>query len=421
VVEVVIDARREVRTVPRTLFGVNVENMWNANGAWNPWKQAPNEELLGLAKGLNASLYRFPGGTLGDFYDWRDGVGPRAKRPKKQPITGEGDPQPNDFGTDEALDFAKRANGKLLISVNAGTGTSEDAEAWVRYVRERSAKDADQSVTWWEVGNELYHKGEDKASSVGMTPVEYAKKFLAFSKAMRTADPKIRVGAIGLENYGPYQFNSYRGWNETVLRQAGKEIDFFAVHNSYAPVGIPHDTDLRTAYATMLGAPELIRANLKTVSNQIDKHAGPRGKDIVIAVTEWGPLFHIDPKSPYILHTKTLGSALYTASVLKVYMETPRVEVATFFKLSDLNFMGLVGVREGMPLADYLKFEKGTFRATASYLAFQLLATRFERVLVSCKTDGPTFDTKVLGWKSSGCTTPARPWPGSATAPSSAT
>lgn len=397
-VNVFIDANRHVRTIPRTLFGVNVENMWNANGVWNPWKQSLNEEILGLTKELGGTLYRYPGGTLGDFYHWMDGIGPRERRPRTQPITGEGDPQLNDFGTDEALDFAKRSGGHLLLSVNAGTGQAENAAAWVAHVRERAARDEDDSVTWWEVGNELYHKGDDKASSIGMTPEQYGEKFLAFARAMRKADPTIRIGAIGLENYGPYQFNSHHDWNEKVMRLTGAEMDFFAIHNAYAPVGPPQDADLRVVYHTLLGSPELIRANLHTVSNQIDKYAGPRGKKASIAITEWGPLFDVNPASPYILHTKTLGSALFTASTLMVFMETPRVEVATFFKLSDLNFMGLIGVQDGMSLAEYLKFEKGTFRPTACYLAFQLLATRFERELVFCQANGPTFDTRALGW-----------------------
>ena len=39
--------------------------------------------------------------------------------------------------------------------------------------------------------------------------------------AMKAVDPTIRIGAIGLRNYGRYRLNRYNNWNEVVLRKAG--------------------------------------------------------------------------------------------------------------------------------------------------------------------------------------------------------
>lgn len=63
---------------------------------------------------------------------------------------------------------------------------------------------------------------------------------------------------------------SYRGWNEKLLRQAGAEIDFLAIHNAYAPslVVSGAEKDLRSVYRAMLAAPLLIRQNLRQVEEQ---------------------------------------------------------------------------------------------------------------------------------------------------------
>ena len=46
--------------------------------------------------------------------------------------------------------------------------------------------------------------------------------------------------------------------------------------------------------------------------------------EIGLAVTEWGPWFQVDPQGRYTDHVKTLGSALYVASTLKVFVEELR-------------------------------------------------------------------------------------------------
>src|SRR5262249_8170224 len=106
-----------------------------------------------------------------------------------------------------------------------------------------------------------------------------------------------------------------------------------------------------------------------------------------IAVTEWGPFFQLfDMKARFVDHVKTLSSALYTASVLKVFVETPAVEIANAFKLVDPLFTGWIGLRDGR------------YVATAPYLAFELFTTHFGERLVSSTTRAPTHDSRTVGW-----------------------
>ena len=74
----------------------------------------------------------------------------------------------------------------------------------------------------------------------------------------------------------------------------------------------------------MLAAPVLIAANLAAVSKQIEECVPGDAAKIRIAVTEWGPAFAFDPHSRYADHCKTLGSAMFAASTLKAFIESPR-------------------------------------------------------------------------------------------------
>jgi alpha-N-arabinofuranosidase len=153
---------------------------------------------------------------------------------------------------------------------------------------------------------------------------------------------------------------------------------------------------VRTVYAAMLAAPVLIKANLETLSRQIETYAPDRGREVKLSVTEWGPFFHLVPKSRWVDHVKTLGSGLFVASTLKAFIETPRVEVANAFKLNEPSFMGWIQPRDSghltLPAAD------GQYRPTAPYYAMQMYTRHFGSVLVRSTVSSPTYDSQDVGW-----------------------
>jgi alpha-N-arabinofuranosidase len=383
-----VDARSVVRQIPRTLYGANVEWIWNGNYLWRDDTDALDPEALRLARDLGVSLIRYPGGQYSDFYRWRSGVGPRNRRPEVTHAAGRNDRSRPNFGTDEALEFARQIGGELLVTVNAGTGDAREAADWVRYVNGASRR-----VRYWEVGNELYmNEGSATSRAITLNPARYADRFTEFATAMKTADPEIRLLAIGGENQGPYVNVNYSNWNRTVLERAGAHIDLLAVHNAYAPVLIRGgDKDLRTVYRAMLAAPLLIARNLRTVERQIADYAPSRASRIGIAVTEWGPLFQFDPSSRYVDHPKTLGSALFVASALKTFIESPRTEIANIFLLNDLSVLGVIGSRNGNFPAN------PDWTATARYFALQMYTRHFGEQLVQTRTEVGTYDSDAVG------------------------
>ena len=86
-------------------------------------------DMIAMARALRTSIVRF-GGNFTSAYHWRDGVGPRDKRVSMLNIAW-GMPEYNQFGTDEFLRFCQLIDAQPQIALNLGTGTPEEAAAWV--------------------------------------------------------------------------------------------------------------------------------------------------------------------------------------------------------------------------------------------------------------------------------------------------
>lgn len=83
--------------------------------------------------------------------------------------------------------------GEPLICVNYGTGTPEEAAAWVRYANVEKK----YGIRRWHVGNEVDGTWEDGGP---VDPAQYAARFAEFARAMKAVDPTIEV-------YGPSTFS----------------------------------------------------------------------------------------------------------------------------------------------------------------------------------------------------------------------
>ena len=383
-------AERPIREIPDTIYGTNVEWVYSGYGVWDNNKREVYPEVVRLTRELGITLIRFPGGGHADVYHWVDGIGPVEDRPTTPHLFASSPTSKHVFGTNEALHFADVVGGELLITVNIITGTADEATKWIEYVNKPNS----MRVKYWEIGNESYgqpHKPES------ITPQEYIKRFREFAPAMLAANPNIKIGGISGVNLGRRMATGVANWNELILTNLGNDMDFVAVHNAYypMPVGVlavfedgsplpAGGVTVRQIYSAMLAAPLTVERNLDVLQKQIVFRI-PTGKRPVIAVTEWGPYFHAIPQSPVVDHVKTLGSAVYVADVLRVFIECRTLEIANFFKLLDNAFMGWIGYRNG------------ELTAKAPYYAFQMYTKHFGSILVNSKTSSPTYDSPALG------------------------
>ncbi len=379
-----IDTTRVVREIPRTLFGTNFEWFNDADGMAER-DGSIDPVWISLVQKEGIDNIRFPGGTLSDYYNWRDGIGPVEERPVTDHPTDQGR-SPNVMGTPEFLRFCQAAGAQPLLTVNAGTGTPEEAAAWVAYCNapsnsERAADGlpAPANVRLWEVGNELYLPGNpgDK-KKITIPPEEYADRFLKFAAAMRKVDPTIKLMAIGTANSSIIPL-PYPHWTETLLKKAAPEMDYIAVHNAYYPMIFGRrGLGLKEVYQSLWAAPEAVDRSLRALDALLARYE--KGRHIEIAVTEWGALFSNERQ--WVDQVKTMGTSVYLARLMQVFIGEPRVTVTDYFKFTDHTYMGWVGYNQ---------------KPKVPYYMFQLYSRHFGSRLVETTVESPTYDVDQVG------------------------
>jgi alpha-N-arabinofuranosidase len=65
------------------LGGVIYDGIWVGENSKVPNVDGIRKALVDHMRTIKAPVVRFPGGCFADSYDWRDGVGPRDKRPRR--------------------------------------------------------------------------------------------------------------------------------------------------------------------------------------------------------------------------------------------------------------------------------------------------------------------------------------------------
>ncbi|HXC01299.1 MAG TPA: alpha-L-arabinofuranosidase C-terminal domain-containing protein [Opitutaceae bacterium] len=380
-----VQAGTLLNPIPSGLFGTNLEWFNQGDGLADAQGNL-DTSLLTTAANQETSTLRFPGGTLSDFYHWQNGVGPVNSRPV-MPHGADPGSERDVYGTPEFLKTCQLIAATPLITANVGTGTASEAAGWVDYCNnpkntQRLADGVDPTmrVPVWELGNELYLNGSVPQQQITMTPQAYAQQVLSFATAMRNADPSIQLMAIGVPNRTAYSLTQYQNWTQTVLQTCASQIDYIAYHNAYFPGFFgTNDPTLQTGYQAMWAAPETINQELTQLEGWIAQYQ--QGRNIGIAITEWGPLFGMFPD--WIDHNKTLGSAVYVGRVMQVFLAHPKVKIATYFKMVDNTCFGW---------DSYLNQPK------VPYYVIQLFTKHFGTSMVSTSVTSPTYSTSEVGY-----------------------
>jgi alpha-N-arabinofuranosidase len=378
-----INVEKVGREIPRRLFGTNLEWFNSADGI-SDRDGAVDPAWVSLARDEGVENIRFPGGTLSDFYHWRDGVGPQDQRPERDHPTDSGRSR-NAFGTPEFLRFCQAVGAEPLITANAGTGEAAEAAAWVAYCNRRSGNAAEDGVpanakvTLWEVGNELYLPGNPTDKKIiTVSPEAYTQRFLGFAAAMRNVDPAIKLMAIATANSTEQQL-PYPNWTDTLLKGAASQIDFLAIHNAYFPMIFGRTgLTMKEVYQSLWAAPEAVDRSLTALDALISKYEN--GRHIEVAVTEWGALFSFDRE--WLDQVKTMGTSVYLARLMQVCISQPRVTVADYFKFTDRSMMGWVGYDQ---------------KPKVPYFVVELFARHFGSRLVEASVQSPTYSVAQVG------------------------
>ncbi|ESK91159.1 glycoside hydrolase family 51 protein [Moniliophthora roreri MCA 2997] len=233
-----IDPSRHISRVDPRIYSGFTEHMGrciyggiyepdNQHGLADP-KTGLRKDVLATLKELNVPIFRYPGGNFVSSYRWQDGIGPKHLRPRRPELAWLTE-ESNQFGTDEFMAFCREMGAEPYICLNMGTGTLEDALAWLEYcnssanthyanLRRQNGHPEPYNVKYWSLGNEVWGPWQ-----VGqMEAQDYAKKAYQWAKALKLLDPSIKLVSCGETGHAD--------WDRVVLKKLAPVIDFHSIH-----------------------------------------------------------------------------------------------------------------------------------------------------------------------------------------------
>lgn len=345
IVHLTINAGQPIRTADARWFGLNA-------ATWDGFYDTPT--TVSLLNQLGTRVIRLPGGSLSDEYHWvLDQSGTNTWR------------WVTSFANFMHVITNTGVNAQAIITADYGTGTPQEAAAWVAYCNAtttstvalgvdakgtnwqtagywaslraaaplgsddgknflRISRTAPLGFQYWEVGNECYGGWETDSNTVAHDPYTYALRATNYIALMRAVDPTIHIGVVSTPGEDSYVNNtshpafnaregvSHNGWTPVLLatlRSAGVTPDFL-VHHFYSESGSDND-------ATLLQASANWASDAANLRQQITDYIGSNGTNIELLVTE-----NNSDSGPEGKQSTSLVNGLYLADSLAQLMKT---------------------------------------------------------------------------------------------------
>jgi hypothetical protein len=329
-VNVSLNATQSVRIADARHFGVNLA-IWD--GTYEPNNYATTAALLNE---MGCTTVRMPGGSLSDEYHWSSNT-----------TLSNAWQWQTSFA--EFMRVATNVNAQAFVTVNYGSGSPQEAAAWVAYANGDAAlygtpgditigvdpggrdwrtagywarlrsltaasnpdnqfdflamgRSAPLGIRNWEIGNECYGTWERDTNALPNHAYTYAIRATNYIALMKAIDPTIKVGVVGVPGESAYA-NGYTdhparnprtgqtnyGWTPvllTTLKNVGVTPDFL-VHHHY-----PQWTDPNNVVAspdndvTLLQSTGNWASDAANLRQQISDYFGSAGTNIELVVTE---------------------------------------------------------------------------------------------------------------------------------------
>lgn len=330
--------------VDDNLFSSFIEHLGRAvyTGIYEPGHPSADEQgfrkdVIDLVKELRVSLVRYPGGNFLSGYDWKNGIGPKDKRPVKLDRAWH-TIETNEIGIDEFYDWSQKAGTSIMGAVNMGTGTPQDAGDIVEYcnfeggtywsdLRKANGHRTPYGIKTWCVGNEM-----DGPWQIGhLDADEYGKKALEAGKIMKWTDESIKLVVCGSATTS---MPTYPAWDRTVLEHTYDIADYISIHRYYENFG--NDDDFLASFFDM---DDFIKTSCATCDYV--KAVKRSKKTMYLSFDEWNVWYqqnqmpHPWEKAPRILedHYSLLDALVVGGLAITLLNHADRVKVACLAQL----------------------------------------------------------------------------------------
>jgi alpha-N-arabinofuranosidase len=289
--KVLIDRDATIGTTDPRLFGAFVEHLGRCvyGGIFEPGHPQADErgfrrDVLELVRELGPTIMRYPGGNFVSGYNWEDGVGPLADRPRRLDLAWMST-ETNAFGTNEFIDWCRLAGIEPMLAVNLGTRGADAARNLLEYcnhpggttlseLRREHGWPEPHAIKFWCLGNEMDGPWQMEAK----TPTEYGRVATEAAKMMKWIDPTIELAACGSSGRAMPTFGT---WEDVVLEHCFDHVEYISLHtylNNYAG-----------DYPAFFASPDLMDSFIEEVVAIADAVAARRrsSKRIWLSFDEW--------------------------------------------------------------------------------------------------------------------------------------
>lgn len=387
VVQLQARANQPGPTISRDIFGQFAEHLGSGiyGGIWvGPDSRTPNvrgirSDVVAALRAIHVPNVRWPGGCFGDNYHWRNGIGPRTKRPATLNPDWGGVIEPNSFGTHEYFDFLGQIGAEAFISENIGSGTVQEAADWFEYMtsdkatnlaKDRAANGhpAPYKVKYLGLGNENWGCGG------AMSPDHYVEEMKRFDRYTRNYNPAQQAPSTAMKRIAVGWDSGNDDYTDAVMRAwkaknwawdiEGVSLHGYTIPNSWEKKG-PSVGFGEDEYAKGIRATLRMREWIAHQSAIMDKY-DPE-KKVGLYVDEWGIWTDSNPGTNpgFLQQQNTLRDAIIAALNLNIFMRnSDRVRGA--------NIAQMVNVLQAMILTDGPKMVlTPTYQVYRMYVPFQ--------------------------------------------------
>jgi alpha-L-arabinofuranosidase len=391
--DLVLKADQPGLVINRHIYGQFAEHLGHGvyGGLWVgedspiPNTRGIRNDVVSALKGLNIPVLRWPGGCFADEYHWRDGIGPRDKRPKMINTTWGGVVEDNSFGTHEFMDLCEQLGCDAYVTGNVGSGTPEEMMEWIEYMtsdtqstianeRRQNGRDKAWKLAYFGVANEAWGCGGN------MRPEYYSDLFRRYNTFVK--------------NYGankPYRIASGAdggnlNWTTVLMDQIGSQMNGVSVHyytlpswTNWSAKGSStefNEHDWMATISRTLGMDGILSRH-----SAIMDRTDPR-KRIGLIVDEWGNWYDVEPGTNpgFLYQQSTMRDAITTALNFNIFhRHADRVAMA--------NIAQMVNVLQSMILTDgprmtvtptYWVFDLYKVHQDATFLPVSLLTPDYK-------------------------------------------
>lgn len=341
---ITVDAGAPVRTVNDRMFGLNAV-LWDG--------RTSDPQTISLISAAGLRFIRIPGGSLSDEYHWTTNT--------SLANTWHWASSTSDFAA-----LITALNAQATCVANYGSGSPEEAAAWVAYFNApatllgtssdvalgtdakgvnwktagywsslraaaklgtddglnflRLGRAAPVGVKCWEIGNEVYGATwETDQNTPAHDPYTYAVRTKDYIAKMKAVDPTVKVGVVAVTGEDQYANNTnhpatnprtglvHNGWTPVLLatlKSLGVTPDALVYHRYEQSPGKESD-------AALLQAPKTWPKDAADLRQQLSDYLGAAGANVELVVTENNSVF-TDPGKQ---STSLVNGLFYAAAV----------------------------------------------------------------------------------------------------------